>query len=108
MREWERFGVGSRSSSSSVSSIEGAGILPSFRQREHPLHVQIFAVIAGFRGDQTGEIQLKALLNAFGIDVVSSLGDVQCELVCRTKDARQPSVELHIDAEPLAPLAVHL
>src|SRR5437667_11728820 len=108
MREWERCEERSRSSSSSVSLVEGAGILPSLREREHPLHIQIFAVVAGLCDHQAGEIQPQALLDVCRIDVMSGFGDLECELARRPKDARPATVHLYIDAEPLTPFAIHL
>src|SRR5436309_14073381 len=106
MREWERCGAGSWSSRCSGSSI-GAAIVASFlRQRHDPGDVQISSVVARFGDHEAGDIQPAAVLDVFGIHVVSGPGDLQGELVGGAEEPAAAVTDLHVDAEPLAPLAV--
>src|SRR5438132_11787173 len=108
MREWERCGAGSWSSRCSGSSI-GAAIVASFlRQGHNPRDVQISSVVARFRDHEAGEIQPAAVLDVFGIHVESGPGDLQRELVGGAEETAAAIADLHVDAEPLAPLAVDL
>src|SRR6266571_2442036 len=108
MREWERCGVGSWSSRCSGSSI-GAAIVASFlRQRHNPRDVHVLSVVARFRDHEAGYIQPAPVLDVFGIHVVSGPGDLQGELVGGAEEPAAAITDLHVDAEPLAPLAVDL
>src|SRR2546425_478660 len=108
MREWERCGAGSWSSRCSGSSI-GAAIVASFlRERHNPCDVQIPSVVARFHDHKAGHIQPAPILDIFGIHVVSGPGDLQCELVGGAEESAPMITDLHVDAEPLAPLAVDL
>src|SRR5438445_287275 len=101
MREWERCGAGSWSSRCSGSSI-GAAIVASFlRQRHNARDVQVPHHKAGY-------IQAAAVLDVFGVHVVSGPRDLQCELVGGAEEPAPMITDLHVDAEPLAPLAVDL
>src|SRR5438093_11458432 len=109
MRECERCGTGSWSSSSSISLIGGAAIVASFlRKRHNPRDVQVLSVVARFHNHKAGYIQPAPVLDVFGIHVVSSPSDLQCELVGGAEESAAAITDLHVDAEPLAPLAVDL
>src|SRR5207249_2472800 len=108
MRECERCGAGSWSSRCSGSSI-GAVIVASFlRQRHNPRDVQVPFVVARFGHHEAGEIQPASVLDVFGIHVISGAGDLQSELVGGAEETAAAVTDLHVDAEPLAPLAVDL
>src|SRR6266568_9362048 len=108
MREWERCGAGSWSSRCSGSSI-GAAIVASFlRQRHNPRDVQVPPVVARLGHHEAGHIQPAAVLDVFGIHVVSGPGDLQRELVGGAEEPAAAIPDLHVDAEALAPLAVDL
>src|SRR5437867_772826 len=109
MREWEGCGMGSWSSSSSVSLIGGVAIVASFlRQRHNPRDVQIPSVVARLGHHEAGHIQPAPVLDVFGIHAVSGPGDLQRELVGGAEETAAAITYLHVDAEPLAPLAVDL
>src|SRR5437868_3969760 len=109
MRECERCGMGSWSSRSSVSLIGGAAIVASFlRQRHDPRDVQVLPVVARFRDHKAGDIQPAPVLDIFGIHVESGSGYLQRELVGGAEESAPAIPDLHVDAEPLAPLAVDL
>src|SRR5437016_8476835 len=103
MREWEGCGMGSWSSSSSVSLIGGAAIVASFlRQRHNPRDVQIPSVVARLGDHKAGDVQPAPVLDVFGIRVVSGPRDLQCKLFGRTEEAAAAIPDLHVDAEALA------
>src|SRR5437870_11059423 len=108
MREWERCGACSWSRRCSDSSI-GAAIVASFlRQRHNPRDVQVPSVVARLGHHEAGYIQPAPVLDVFGVHVVSGIGDLQGELVGGAEKPAAAVTDLHVDAEPLAPLAVDL
>src|SRR5439155_7783162 len=108
MRECERCGTGSWSSRCSGSSI-GAAIVASFlRQRHHPRDIHVPSVVARLGDHKAGYIQPAPVLDVFGIHVVSGSRDLQGELVSGAEEPAAAITDLHVDAEALAPLAVHL
>src|SRR6266571_1072317 len=109
MREWEGCGMGSWSSSSSVSLIGGAAIVASFlRERHNPRDVQIPSVVARLGHHEAGYIQPAPVLDVFGVHVESGPRDLQGELVSGAEEPAAAIPDLHVDAEAIAPLAVDL
>src|SRR5947208_16767431 len=109
MRECERCGVGSWSISSSVSLIGGAAIVASFlRQRHDSRDVQVLPVVARLGHHEAGYIQAASVLDVFRLHVISGPGDLQGELVGGAEEPTATIPGLHVDAAPLAPLAIDL
>ena len=78
---------------------------PNKFARHHPRDVQVPSVVARLGHHEAGYIQTP-VLDVFGIHVVSGSRDLQSELFGGAEEPAAAIPDLHVDAEPLAPLAV--
>src|SRR5256885_1248561 len=108
MRGGGRGGGGSWARRWSGWSIWAALVCSLLLGRHHPRDVHVLSVVARLRDHEAGYIQPAPVLDVFGVHVVSGSRDLQRELVGGAEETAAAITDLHVDAEPLAPLAVDL
>ena len=77
-------------------------------QRENLFDVQVLAVIARFRNHAAGEAEPEAGFEVGGIDLVACRLDAFDKLLCRSEQTRGAAIDVDVERQPLASLAIHL